>query len=103
MVSYPQRLDAESLSEIPALQMHVLGGILRAKVFADGQYGDEKVQSIAFADENTPMAGAFKLDLTGLSDEASLIVTGLASRTAKPSSPFLTPSRRRRRAPKTFT
>lgn len=65
MVSYPQRLDAESLSEIPALQMHVLGGILRAKVFADGQYGDEKVQSIAFADENTPMAGAFKLDLTG--------------------------------------
>ena len=111
MVSYPQRLDAESLSEIPALQMHVLGGILRAKVFADGQYGDEKVQSIAFADENTPMAGAFKLDLTGLSDEASLIVTGLASRTAsgprlfgfEPSSPFLTPSRRRRRAPKTFT
>lgn len=83
MVSYPQRLDAESLSEIPAMQMHVLGGILRAKVFADGQYGDEKVQSIAFADENTPMAGAFKLDLTGLSDEASLIVTGLASRTAK--------------------
>lgn len=94
MVSYPQRLDAESLSEIPALQMHVLGGILRAKVFADGQYGDEKVQSIAFADENTPMAGAFKLDLTGLSDEASLIVTGLASRTAKTqlSIPYAVPS-----------
>ena len=94
MVSYPQRLDAESLSEIPALQMHVLGGILRAKVFADGQYGDEKVQSIAFADENTPMAGTFKLDLTGLSDEASLIVTGLASRTAKTqlSIPYAVPS-----------
>ena len=94
MVSYPQRLDAESLSEIPALQMHVLGGILRAKVFADGQYGDEKVQSIAFADENTPMAGAFKLDLSGLSDEASLIVTGLASRTAKTqlSIPYAVPS-----------
>lgn len=74
--------------------MHVLGGILRAKVFADGQYGDEKVQSIAFADENTPMAGAFKLDLTGLSDEASLIVTGLASRTAKTqlSIPYAVPS-----------
>lgn len=40
------------------------------------------------------MAGAFKLDLTGLSDEASLIVIGLASRTAKTqlSIPYAVPS-----------
>lgn len=60
MVSYPQRLDAESLSEIPALQMHVLGGILRAKVFCrPEQYGDEKVQSICFRRREYAMAGAF--------------------------------------------
>ena len=73
MASLVQTLNAETASPAQTVEMHALGGILRVKVHASGQYAGETLLSVEYSDEKTPMAGSFTLDLSALKSESALV------------------------------
>ena len=62
MVAQPLSLDT-SVST-PTVYMRPLAGFLCVNVYATGNYAGEKVLSVGYADEDTPMAGTFSMDMT---------------------------------------
>ena len=62
MVAQPLSLDT-SVST-PTVYMRPLAGFLCVNVYATGNYAGEKLLSVGYADEDTPMAGTFSMDMT---------------------------------------
>ncbi len=80
MVSMPQPLGDGSKQMEQTVVMRSLGGFLRVNVFASGDYADESVLSVKYADEDTPMSGRFVIDAAAADDEQALTVAGLDTR-----------------------